>query len=187
MARQGCFSQEGDNNSAYDNIVYGNGFNIMSGHGIGVGGYGTDSTNAKIYNNTVYNNAVAGIRLGSPYQGPSNTLVRNNILYGNGTDSVMQDYDSGSVIDHNLIGTDPLFANADAGDFRLQSSSSALTAGEGGTQAGAGADSAGPAQCGTPSAAGGPNSGGSGSEENESEDLIMDQVKDFFGIGNDTD
>jgi len=124
------FASGGYSNIAYNNIIYSNGITAGDGDtGIIVGGYGTPSTNNKVYNNTIYNNAGPGIVLGSPYSGPSNTIVQNNILYQNATDSVMQANDSGSVIDHNLIGTDPRFVNAVGADFHLQASSPAIDAG----------------------------------------------------------
>jgi hypothetical protein len=55
-------------------------------------------------------------------------FVRNNIVYlCNGN---IQNYNgSGTTQDHNLVGVNPLFVNAGAGDFHLQAGSPAIDAG----------------------------------------------------------
>ncbi len=119
------FADGGDNNIAYNNIVYGNG-----GHGIIMHGVGVQAHNNAIYNNTVYANGGNCIDVGYPlYTGPINTTVRNNICYQNGNDTVTHANDTGSIIDHNLSGTNPLFINAATADFHLQAGSPAIDAG----------------------------------------------------------
>jgi hypothetical protein len=115
----------GANNIAYNNIIWGN------ERGIGVG-YG--STNAMVYNNTIYGN------WGADYQGimiagaqrkdsdvTSGTVIRNNIII---VTSGMAITDGGrnTVADHNLM-SDSGFVNAAAHDFRLLASSAAVNAG----------------------------------------------------------
>jgi len=110
-----------DDNAIYNNIIYGE-----SELGIQVGA-AADGT--LIYNNTVYNCGDYGIRL-SEYIGsagaPTNTVVRNNILYGNSTNYLDEGTDT--VKDHNLE-TDPSFVNAGAQDFHIESGSDARDAG----------------------------------------------------------
>jgi parallel beta-helix repeat protein len=121
---RGMLIGSGANNVAYNNIVYHNGLGDNR-EAINVGGYGNLATNNQIYNNTIYVNNGVCIRLGSPVS----TFVRNNICYHNGTDAVVRDNDTNSTIDHNLLGTDPLFVNAAAGNFRLSIGSPAIGAG----------------------------------------------------------
>jgi parallel beta-helix repeat protein len=118
----------GRNNLAHNNIFYGNGYGT-GGAAIQVGGYGASSSDNKVYNNTIYGNTAECIKIGSQYSGASGTIVQNNICYGNGTDDITQNRSSGSVIDHNLLGVNPLFANAASHDFRLQAGSPAIDAG----------------------------------------------------------
>jgi hypothetical protein len=56
-------------------------------------------------------------------------IVRNNILYGNGRNSVVDWGSINPVIDHNLIDVNPQFVNAAANDFSLQAGSPAIDAG----------------------------------------------------------
>ena len=82
------------------------------------------ATNNQVYNNTVYNNREFGISIGG---NASNTIVKNNIVYGNGS-AITNWGDPGAVISNNLT-SDPMFVNASANDFRLQSTSPAIDAG----------------------------------------------------------
>jgi parallel beta-helix repeat protein len=80
-------------------------------------------------NNTVLNNTIVGatgpcMDLG----GSSNGIIRNNICYGNGSDTIVGG-GAGNVKDHNLLGVNPQFVNAGAGDYHLQSGSPAIDAG----------------------------------------------------------
>jgi len=58
----------------------------------------------------------------------SNAIIQNNLLYANGSQQIYN-YGVNSVIDHNLVDTDPYFVNAAAGDFHLQPGSPAIDAG----------------------------------------------------------
>jgi hypothetical protein len=120
------FSDGGDNNTMYDNIIANNG-----GLGIHVNCCGTQSTNSSIYNNTIYGNGSSCIQMGG-YAAwnatPLNTVIRNNICYSNGADSIVLAKESGTVQDHNLLGINPQFANAAGGDFHLTASSTAVIA-----------------------------------------------------------
>jgi len=121
---RGLLLGSGDNNVAYNNILYRNGVGDNR-EAVNIGGYGNFATNNKLYNNTIYNNNGVCVQLGSP----DGTIVRNNICYQNGTDAIVQSNDSNSTIDHNLLGTDPLFVNAAAQDFHLGAGSRAIDAG----------------------------------------------------------
>jgi len=122
-AARGILLSSGDNNIAYNNIIYNSGFNKPGG---GRGALAcTDGNNNQFYNNTVYGNLV-GLRAGP--QGPNGTVFRNNIVFNNNTD-FQTDGSNGTVDDHNLLGVNPLFVNAGAGDFHVQSNSPASNAG----------------------------------------------------------
>jgi len=109
----------GSGNQIYNNVFY----NIRPGPSDGVSIYGYVGNANKIWNNTSYNNT-GGIQLAG---GMSNTEVRNNIAYSNGFD--WSNAGSATVQSNNLFGVNPLFANAGAGDFHLQSSSPARNTG----------------------------------------------------------
>jgi hypothetical protein len=79
-----------------------------------------------VYNNTIYNNQPGeGVALQYYASAP---IVRNNIIYANGTGIVDYGGTSAPTVSHNLT-TDPRFVNSSAGDFTLQSSSTARDAG----------------------------------------------------------
>jgi len=121
---RGILLSSGNNNVAYNNIVYGNGFTKPGG---GKGALGcTDGMNNQFYNNTVYGNGTVAFRVG-PY-GANGTVFRSNISYSNQGD-FQTDGSSGTVDDHNLLSTDPKFVNANGRDFHLQSGSPAINAG----------------------------------------------------------
>jgi parallel beta-helix repeat protein len=133
----------GDGNVAYNNLIWNNPSGIFVEYG---------ASNTGLYNNTIYNSTNANdfaIRIGYS-GGASNTTVENNLIwqtagsdaianYGTGTvcsynlgDKVMQNEGTGSgTFSHNLVGSsyNPLFVNAAAADFHLQSSSPAINAG----------------------------------------------------------
>lgn len=117
QAAYGLVVAWGSDNVAYNNLIYANwgGVEIY-----------TASSNAQIFNNTIYNNSPGeGIALQSYAGAP---VVRNNIIYGNRVDIV--DYGGGAtpVLDHNLTVV-PGFTNAGASDFTLQAGSAARNAG----------------------------------------------------------
>ena len=113
----GLLLASGGNNIAYNNIIYNNGCGIQVD-------YTNGATNNQVYNNTVYNNRDFGISIGSR---ASNTIVKSNIVYGNGS-AITNWGDSGAVISNNLT-SNPMFVNTSANDFRLQSTSPAIDAG----------------------------------------------------------
>ena len=122
-AARGILLSSGNDNQAYNNIVYNSGFAKPGG---GRGAIATtDGNNNQLYNNTVYNNLV-GIRVGP--NGPTNTVLRNNIAYNNQSDTDFSG-NSGMIDDHNMYGVNPLFVNTGAGDFHLQSGSPAIDTG----------------------------------------------------------
>jgi parallel beta-helix repeat protein len=114
----GIILSSGENNVAYNNLIYGS----SQPRGIQIE-YGV--TNAKVYNNTIYNQKSTGngITIGISSIGAD---VKNNIIYKSGTPT----YDGGvsTTIDHNLT-TDPLFSNAAGNDFHLTNSSPAIAGG----------------------------------------------------------
>lgn len=123
------FAAGGRNNKAYNNVLWGNGFNTSGYPALQVGGVGAPSSGNELYHNTIAHNVHTGLQLGAG-GGPSGTIVRNNILYGNANDNVVEINTSGTVKSNNIEGSpDPRFANAGAGDFHLQSDSPAINAG----------------------------------------------------------
>jgi parallel beta-helix repeat protein len=111
----GILIGSGDNNMAYNNVVYSQPVGIMVGY--------NSSTNSKVYNNTVYNNSIDGIQIRSS---SSSATITNNSAYDNGTN--IHNYSNGTTFTNNLT-TDPSFTNASAGDFTLRSGSAAINAG----------------------------------------------------------
>jgi Right handed beta helix region len=117
------------NNKIYNNILNRVGTGGAGGgnrQGIQLAGScaGQRSENNQVYNNTIYKSEGPCIDLGYT----SNATVRNNICWQNGGDSIVRG-GSGNTIDHNLLGQDPRFVNAGAGDFHLQPGSPAIDAG----------------------------------------------------------
>jgi len=92
----------GNGTIAYGNIVANNANGIQVGFSaIGV----------RVYNNTGYNNTGPCIDIGASTWGAS--VFKNNICYGNGTNSIVDGSGSqDSVITNNLLGINPLFVNA---------------------------------------------------------------------------
>lgn len=82
------------------------------------------ATNTKVYNNTLYGNIFFGVNV---FPGVPGTDIKNTIIYQSGT--AIQNNGAGTVIDNNLLDTDPHFVNAAADDFRLQATSPAINAG----------------------------------------------------------
>jgi parallel beta-helix repeat protein len=113
----GILLSSGDSNIAYNNLIWG------SSHYVGLQ-IGFSASNPMAYNNTIYNNHY-GVDIGSS---SSNAVMQNNIVYSSSA-SNYANRGVGTVADHNLIGTNPSFANAAAADFRLQVGSPAIDAG----------------------------------------------------------
>lgn len=104
----------GTGNVAYNNIIWNN------PDGISVSWQNPIDT--LLYNNTIYNNQGHGIVL--TYA--TNTLVANNIVYGNGVD--IANNNSSTTFLNNLT-TDPQFVDTTSADFSLRASSPAIDAG----------------------------------------------------------
>jgi len=104
----------------FNNIVYGH----TTRAGISVSWW--NPTGVKVYNNTVYNNTVAGIEVTT--SGATGTIIKNNIIFQCGGGSTgISDAGSGTVRANNLPNTtNPLFVNAGSANFALQAGSQAI-------------------------------------------------------------
>jgi parallel beta-helix repeat protein len=86
----GLYLGSGDSNVAYNNLAWGNGVGFTIGSG---------STNAKLFNNTSFNNRDGGIVLTSQ----RGSQVRNNIMYLNGSAyGDYQDLSASATTSNNL-------------------------------------------------------------------------------------
>jgi hypothetical protein len=101
----------GDSNMVYNNIVSGGTYGFSIGGG---------ATNAKVYNNTIYNNSSIGIDTVNS----TGTIIKNNIIYQNGGGAI-NNAGVGVIISNNLT-INPKFVDTSANDFRLQSGSPAV-------------------------------------------------------------
>jgi hypothetical protein len=117
------WAHNGSNNQIYNNISSGCN-NTMAA------AYVSEGSGTNLFtNNTVYGCQGGGkaIRVGSG----AVWRIQNNIIYNNSQDNIA--FDAGSpaanVVDHNLLGTDPMFVNAAGNDFHLQPGSPAIDAG----------------------------------------------------------
>ena len=121
----------GDGNLVSNNLIYNN---IYGGIQVYTG-----STNAMIYNNTVYGNGVRSIVM-QHYDGPPS--IKNNIVWNNGDDinnlgqgtpvcsnNVTLETDDDLDCDSGRVTADPSFVNAAANDFQIKLISSARNAG----------------------------------------------------------
>jgi len=115
----GLTLDKGINLLAYNNIIY-----SANGHGMIIGCCGT--TNAHVYNSTVYGGAQTGIWI-QDLNGATGTIVQNNIVYNNATAQIANNSTT-AAIGYNLT-TDPRFVNASGFDFSLQAGSAAIDAG----------------------------------------------------------
>jgi hypothetical protein len=113
----------GSNNQFYGNLIYENG-----SQGLQLGGYGGVSNTNKVYNNTIYGNLGTCIRMGNGGVGGTSNDVRNNICYGNGNNTVEQNAQTTPTVSNNPS-TNPLFINAGADNFHLNTNSPAIDAG----------------------------------------------------------
>ncbi len=112
----------GNNNQLYNNLIYN-----ISGPGSDPGGQGLAiaGTSTQVLDNTVS----ACFREGIIIAGSSN-VARNNISYGNGTD--YSNIGSGTTHSNSIDnGTNPLFRDAGASDYRVFGTSPAVGAGIG--------------------------------------------------------
>lgn len=111
----GVILSYGTNIQFYNNIVYNNLNGVSANY---------SASNVQFYNNTIYNHPQgSGVEVGG---GASSTIVRNNILYQNGTPII--NAGSGTVTSNNLT-TNPMFVNASGANFKLQSGSPAIDTG----------------------------------------------------------
>jgi hypothetical protein len=113
----GIILSSGDGNTAYNNLLWNNEYGIKVAY--------ENPSNTMVYNNTIYANSGDGIAISTD---STTTVIQNNVIYANGWSDIHNN-GVGSILDHNLVGTDPRFVNAAAGDFHLQSGSPAIDAG----------------------------------------------------------
>lgn len=110
-------------NQIYNNVIYGILASPSSGSADAIAMY--SGTGNKIWNNVFYGNT-GGLQI---FSGASGTTVQNNVSYAN---TLFNYTNSGASTTHanNLDdGTNPVFVNAGAANFRLQSTSPARDAG----------------------------------------------------------
>lgn len=112
----GISISRGDNNSIYNNVVWGN------ENGIKVNNIG-NPREAKVYNNTVYKNKARGIDV---FPGAVDTKVINNISFNNSID-IFND-GTNTILSKNLT-VDPNFVDSANGDFHLFETSLAINNG----------------------------------------------------------
>ena len=115
-AGRGGFSiGNGNNNQAYNNLVWGN-----TGPGIRVS---WSVSNTSVDHNTIWNNTESGIYINAS----TNAILKNNIVYQNG--GTITDIDGVGTLQSTNLTADPRFVNPAVGDFHLQPSSPAIDAG----------------------------------------------------------
>jgi hypothetical protein len=112
----------GPNHQVYNNVFYQNTLPGSYNEAAITVGYGSGMSNIQVYNNTIVDNPGGyGISVGT-YGSPTNTLIKNNILWANGVDNINLNAGTGTVTSNNLMGQDPLF---EQGLFSVLSSSPA--------------------------------------------------------------
>ncbi len=102
------------------NVVTGN----SAANSIGGGIRNVSSSSPKIYNSIIWGNIQfdsSNTDAGADISGSGIVTLKNSITQG---------YTTGDVADHNLVGTDPLFTDADDGDFTLSDASPAINTGD---------------------------------------------------------
>ena len=102
--------------------VYNNVIHSIPSNGGNTAGIEVLASNVMVANNTVYGVSGTGVRI----VGGSSNSVRNNIAYGNSTN---YSEIAGTITSNNLFGTDPLFVDANGGNFRPKSDSPAIDKG----------------------------------------------------------
>lgn len=113
------------NVSLYNNLIYLNGVNQPgSSHSGGIR-VANGVSGTKIWNNTIYGNKGWGVTIQS--SSTINSLVQNNIVYGNSAGQIMN-AGTDSILSNNLS-VDPNFIKPDSFDFRIQARSAAIDGG----------------------------------------------------------
>jgi hypothetical protein len=132
IRRAGKLVRNGESCGTKANINLGEGndilvFNNVISDGSGAGIAVQSQTNrTKLFNNTIYDNAQEAISI--IYPSSQNLEIKNNIFWGNGSNSVNNKAGISFSQSNNLT-SDPKFANVTSGDFRLQSGSPAIDKG----------------------------------------------------------
>jgi hypothetical protein len=109
------------NGLLYNNVIHG-----VAKSGITFAGDGSDYTNVKVYNNTIYDAGLtcisdcSGQAARCPFNASDASLIKNNICHDV---QVLTNLPAGNFDE------DPLFMDAASGDFRLQEASGAIDAG----------------------------------------------------------
>ncbi len=102
--------------------VYNNVVHSIPSNGANTAGIEVSASNVMVANNTVYGVSGTGVRI----VGGNSNSVRNNIAYGNSTN---YSEIAGTITSNNLFGADPLFVDANGGNFRPKSNSPAIDKG----------------------------------------------------------
>ncbi|HXT02509.1 MAG TPA: fibronectin type III domain-containing protein [Elusimicrobiota bacterium] len=124
-SRQGIGLSSGAGNTAFNNILWNNGSGIVVGTNDGT----TPATNARVYNNTIYNNNVGAGRYGIYLtSNGSGAVVQNNIAFDNLDGNIVNGGQSVATIASNVT-VDPLFVNAAGLNFQLLAGSPAIDKG----------------------------------------------------------
>ncbi len=112
----GMVLSSGVGDMAYNNVVWNNNGGIEIAYSV---------DGAQVFDNTVVSNTANGGWWGIQNFQSTNTTIENNIVYGQSTPI---DDSAGATLTANFT-SDPLFVNAAAFDFQLQSASGAIGAG----------------------------------------------------------
>jgi parallel beta-helix repeat protein len=128
----GIILSSGSNNEAYNNVIYDNGVTAVDSGGIQVA---YSCNGCKVYNNTIYGNAI-GINI---YGSASSTSIINNIVFGNTTGSPITDAGGSSqsynYCNSSCTGTGAInsasnpFVSSGTGNFLLAAGSTAINTG----------------------------------------------------------